>query len=193
MISRREFVRVHAAVELEYEVIPPTEWEQWESGSLLVSRRQRDYLVGETDYSLSRTLTGQLDPEVAKFLDHLDKKVSCLLDILSRREDEAEKKSRMVPVTLSGCGISFPCDDLDVQNHVLLTMHLSANPMSRVEVVGTIVRVSCESGGLRTASMSFDQITEADQEAIIRYTFQIQRELARLNPGCDRAATIEEA
>jgi len=192
MTSRREFVRVHAAIELEYDVIPPAEWAQWESGSLLVSRRQRDYLVGETDYSLSRTLSGQLDPEVAKFLDHLDKKVSCLLDILSRRDEEAEKKSQIVPATLSGCGISFPCDDLDVRNHVLLTMHLSANPMSRVEVVGTVVRVFCESDELRTVSMSFDQITEADREAIIRYTFQIQRELAKLNLGCDRTVTIEE-
>jgi len=192
MTSRREFVRVHAAIELEYDVIPQVEWAQWESGSLLVSRRQRDHLVGESDYSLSRTLAGQLDPEVAKFLDHLDKKLSCLLDILSRGEDEAEKNSRMVPATLSGCGISFPCDDLDFHNHVLLTMYLSANPMSRVEVVGTVVRVSCESDELRTVGISFDQITEADREAVIRYTFQIQRELAKLNLGFDRAVTIEE-
>ena len=192
MTSRREFVRVHAAIELEYDVIPQVEWAQWESGSLLVSRRQRDHLVGETDYSWSRTLSGQLDPEVAKFLDHLDKKLSCLLDIISRGEDEVEKNSRIVPATLSGCGISFPCDDLDFHNHLLLTMYLSANPMSRVEVVGTVVRVSCGSDEVRTVGISFDQIKEADREAIIRYTFQIQRELAKLNLGCDRAATIEE-
>jgi len=192
MTSRREFVRVHAAIELEYDVIPQGEWAQWESGSLLVSRRQRDHLVGETDYSLSRTLSGQLDPEVAKFLDHLDKKLSCLLDTLSRGEDKAQKNSRTVPATLSGCGISFRCDDLDFHNHVLLTMYLSANPMGRVEVLGTVVRVSCESDGVRTVGISFEQITEADREAIIRYTFQIQRELAKLNLGCDRAVTIEE-
>jgi len=192
MTSRRELVRVCAAIELEYEVIPLVEWARWESGSLLVSRRQRDHLVGEGDYSLSRTLSGQLDPEVARFLDYLDKKLSFLLDLLSRREDEAEKSSRMVTATLSGCGISFPCDDLEFHNHVLLTMHLSANPMSRVQVVGTVVRVSCESNELRTVGISFDQITEADREAIIRYTFQIQRELAKLNLGCDRAVTIGE-
>ena len=192
MTSRREFVRVQAAIELEYDRIPEVEWEEWESGSLLVSRRQREHPLGETDSSLGRTLSAQLDPEVARFLDHLDKKLSCLLDMISRREDETERKSRMVPAILSGCGISFPCDDLDFANHVLLTMYLSANPMSRVEVVGTVARVSCESDGLRIVGISFDQITEADREAVIRYTFQIQRELAKLHLGCDRTATVEE-
>jgi hypothetical protein len=192
MTSRREFVRVHAAIELEYEVIPEREWEQWESGSLLVSRRQRDHLSGETDYSLSRTLSGQLDPEVARFLDHLDKKLACLLDLVSHRQDEPESESRMVPTVLSGCGMSFPCGDLDLDNHVFLTMRLTANPMSRIEVVGTVVRVSGESGELRTVGVSFDQITEADREAIIRYTFQIQRELAKLNLRCIPTVDIEE-
>jgi len=192
MTSRREFVRVHAAIELEYAVIPGTEWDQWESGSLLVSRRQRDHLPGETDYSLSRTLSGQLDPEVARFLDHLDKKLACLLDLVSHRPAETEREPRIVPTVLSGCGMSFPCDDLDLDDHVFMTMHLSANPMSRIEVVGTVVRVSGGSGAARTVGISFDQITEADREAIIRYTFQIQRELAKLNLRCDPAVAIEE-
>ena len=183
---------MHAEIGLEYEVIPEKEWERWESGSLLVSRRQRDHLPGETDYSLSRTLSGQLDPEVARFLDHLDRKLSWLLDVVSRREDETERNSRMVPAILSGCGISFPCDGLDRDNHVLLTLHLSADPMSRVEVIGKVVRVCYESDEPRTVGIEFEQITEADREAIIRYTFQIQRELAKLNMACDRAVAIDE-
>lgn len=192
MSSRREFVRVQAAVELAYHVIPEAEWESWESGSLLVSRRQRDPLSGDADYSPSRVLTAQLDPEVARFLDHLNKKLSCLLDMMNRREDETESNFRIVPANLSGCGISFPCDDLDFDNHLLLTMHLSANPMNRVEVVGTVVRVLSEPEQRRTVGIFFDQITEADREAIIRYTFQIQRELAKLNLGCGHAVTLQQ-
>jgi hypothetical protein len=192
MSSRREFVRVQAAIELEYEVIPEMDWGQWTSGSLLVSRRQRDHLQSEADYSLSRTLSGQLDPEVVRFLDHLDKKLNCLMNLLTQREDGAERNARMVAVSLSGCGISFACEDLVLDDHVLVTMYISDNPVSRVEAVGTVVRVSNESDERRIIGISFEQITEADREAIIRYTFQIQRDLAKLNLGCDHGVAVEE-
>ena len=141
---------------------------------------------------MNRAIASQLDPEVARFLDHLNKKLTCILDLVNRRQDESISGAQMVAAHLSGCGISFPCDELEVGNHVLLTMELSASSMDHVEVVGTVARVSCESGERRTVGISFDQITEADREAIIRYTFQIQREIAKLNTGGGRAVAVEE-
>lgn len=192
MSSRREFVRVQAVVGIAYQVIPESEWDQWKSGSLLVSRRQREHSSGEIDFSLGRAIASQLDPEVARFLEHLDKKLSCLLDLVNRRQDETIGSSQMVPTSLSGCGISFSCEDLEIGNHVLLTMELSGSSMSRVEVVGTVARVSSEPGEGRSVAILFDQITEADRETIIRYTFQIQRDIAKLNMGGGRAVAVEE-
>jgi c-di-GMP-binding flagellar brake protein YcgR len=192
MPSRREFVRVEAAVEIAYRVIPEAECEQWESGSLLVSRRQRDHHATDGDYALSRALGAQLDPEVARFLEQLDKKVSCLLEMASRQREEADGEVRLVAASLSGCGISFPSDDLHLQDRVFLTILLATTPSTRLEVVGTVVRVSEEEAQSRTIGIAFEQITEADREAIIRYTFQIQREIAKLHLGSEREVLVEE-
>ena len=192
MPSRREFVRVEAAVEIAYRLIPEAEWQQWESGSLLVSRRQRDHHAVDGDYALIRALGTQLDPEVARFLEQLDKKVSCLLEMASRRQEHAEGEVRLVAASLSGCGISFPDDDLNLQDRVFLTMLLSTTSTSRLEVVGTVVRVSEEDSRSRTVGVAFEQITEADREAIIRYTFQIQREIAKLHLGSEHQVMVEE-
>jgi len=192
MSSRREFVRVQAAVEIAYRIIPEAEWEQWQSGSLLVSRRQRDHHSMEGDYALSRALGAQLDPEVARFLEQLDKKVSCLLEMANRRQEDTAAEVRLVAASLSGCGISFPSDDLNLQDRVFLTMHLSTTPASRLEVVGTVARVTEEESQSRMVGIAFEQITEADREAIIRYTFQIQREIAKLHVGSECPVTVEE-
>ena len=192
MPSRREFVRVQAAVEIACRVIPETEWEQWQSGSLLVSRRQRDHHPMEGDYTLIRALGAQLDPDIARFLEQLDKKVSCLLEMANRRQEDPDGDVRLMATSLSGCGISFPSDDLNLEDRVFLTMHLATRPTSRLEVVGTVVRVSQEESPLRTIGIAFDQITEADREAIIRYTFQIQREITKLHLGGERPVTVEE-
>ena len=192
MPSRREFVRVEAAVGIAYRVIPEAEWGQWESGSLLVSRRQRDHHGMDGDYAVSRALGSQLDPEVARFLEQLDKKVSCLLEMASRRQDDSDGEVPVVAASLSGCGISFPSDDLHLQDRVFLTVVLSTTPTSRQEVVGTVVRVSEEQPQSRTVGVAFEQITEADREAIIRYTFQIQREIAKLHLGSERQVMVED-
>ncbi|MGD2063348.1 MAG: PilZ domain-containing protein [Nitrospirota bacterium] len=192
MSSRREFVRVQAAVEVAYRIIAEAEWEQWESGSLLVSRRQRDHHPVDGDYALSRALGAHLDPEVARFLEQLDKKVSCLLEMANRRGDDIDAEARLVAVSLSGCGISFPSDELQLHDRLFLTMNLSTTPVTRLEVVGIVVRVSEGTPLSRTVGIAFDQITEADREAIIRYTFQIQREIAKLHLGSERPVTVDE-
>jgi c-di-GMP-binding flagellar brake protein YcgR len=191
MPSRREFVRVQAAVEIAYRMIPEAEWEQWESGSLLVSRRQRDHHPMESDYAVSRALGVQLDPEVARFLEQLDKKVSCLLELANRQREDPDTQMRLVAASLSGCGISFPCDDLHLNDRVLLTVHLSTTPTTRLEMVGTVARIAEDGSPTRTVGISFEQITEADREAIIRYTFQVQREIAKLHMGKERPVVTE--
>ncbi|RMF85998.1 MAG: PilZ domain-containing protein [Nitrospirae bacterium] len=182
MPSRREFVRVQAEVDLKYEPISVEQWPEWESGSRLVSRRRAAAPPVEVDYGLGRMLAEAFEPEVARFLEGLDRKVTALLNLASVDRGGEDGMVRL-SAELSACGIAFPCEELAAGERVLLTLRLPGPEPRQVEVVARVVRIS-QVGGARWVALAFDQITAADRETLVRFTLGIQRDLARLHAEC---------
>jgi len=180
MSSKREFVRIQAEVGLSYQPITDDDWPRWESGSLLVSRRQAASPARSADYALGRLLSDSFDPEIARFLEGLDHKVSALLEIAS---DEDHDNLVTTTVEISACGISFPCTDLDEGDRILLTVALPGRPQRTVEVVASVLR-TIDNPPDRWVAATFDQITGADRERLVRFALQLQRELAQLHGTC---------
>ncbi len=181
MSSKREFVRIQAEVGLAYQPISDDDWPRWESGSLLVSRRQAASPTRSTDYALGRLLSDTFDPEVARFLEGLDHKVNALLELASDKEDDGELATTTVEI--SACGISFPCTDLNEGDRVLLTVALPGRPRRTVEVIASVLR-TIDNRTDRWVAASFDQITGADRERLVRFALQLQRQLAQLHGTC---------
>jgi len=181
MPSRREFVRIQTEVGLTYRQIPDDEWPRWESGSLLVSRRRAASPVVSGDYNLSRILAEAFDPEVARFLEGLDRKVNALLELASEGESDADLEH--TPVEISACGVSFPCAELSEGDRILLTVALPGRLPHRLEMIATVVRV-IDSSPERWVAATFEQITGADRERLVRFALQLQRELAQLHGTC---------
>ncbi|NCO57544.1 MAG: hypothetical protein AUK30_09360 [Nitrospirae bacterium CG2_30_70_394] len=181
MSSNREFVRIQAEVGLAYQKIAGDEWPRWESGSLLVSRRQAAIPPPDGDYTLGRLLSETFEPEVARFLEGLDQKVSTLLELASERDDRHDLPR--TPVEISACGISFPCAGLGVGDRILLTVALPGRPQRIVEVIASVVRI-VDTPPDRWVAATFDQITNHDRERLVRFALQLQRELAKLHGAC---------
>ncbi len=182
MSSKREFVRIQAEVSLAYQPISDDDWPRWESGSLLVSRRQAASPNHTTDYALSRILSDTFDPEVARFLEGLDAKVNALLELASDKEKE-DRDLTTTTVEISACGISFPCTDLSEGDRILLTVALPGRPQRTVEVIASVIR-TIDTPPDRWVAATFDQITGADRERLVRFALQLQRELAQLHGTC---------
>ncbi len=181
MPSKREFVRIQTEVGLAYRKIPEEEWPRWESGSLLVSRRRASSPVVSSDYNLGRILSEAFEPEVARFLEGLDRKVNALLELASEGESDGDLEH--TPVEISACGVSFPCSDLAEGDRILLAISLPGRPPHRLEMIATVVR-TIDSSPDRWIAATFDQITGADRERLVRFALQLQRELAQLHGPC---------
>lgn len=177
MPSKREFVRIQAEVGLAYQRISEDEWPRWESGSLLVSRRQAAAPARGGDYTLGRLLAETFDPEVARFLEGLDQKVNALLELASEKGNGPDLPRTTVEI--SACGISFPCADLDEGERILLTVVLPERPQHSIEVLASVIRV-VDTPPNRWVAATFDQITGGDRERLVRFALQLQRELAQL-------------
>lgn len=181
MSSKREFVRIQAEVGLAYQPITDDDWPRWESGSLLVSRRQAASPARTDGYTLSRILSETFDPEVARFLEGLDHKVNALLELASDKKDDGELATTTIEI--SACGISFPCADLSQGDRILLTVALPGRPRRTVEVIASVIR-TIDTPPDRWVAATFDQITGADRERLVRFALQLQRELAQLHGTC---------
>jgi len=181
MSSKREFVRIQAEVGLAYQPISDEDWPRWESGSLLVSRRQAASPTRGGDYALGRLLSDTFDPEVARFLEGLDRKVNTLLELANDRENGGDLPHTTVEI--SACGISFPCTDLNEGDRILLTVALPGHRLRTVEVIASVIR-TIDNPADRWVAATFDQITGADRERLVRFALQLQRELAQLHGTC---------
>jgi len=180
MSSKREFVRIQAEVGLAYQPISEDDWPRWESGSLLVSRRQATSPTRSGDYALGRLLSDSFDPEIARFLEGLDHKVNALLELASDKDDG---DLATITVEISACGISFPCTDLIEGDRILLTVALPGRPQRTVEMIASVIRTMDDASD-RWVAATFDQITGADRERLVRFALQLQRELAQLHGTC---------
>jgi len=181
MSSKREFVRIQAEVGLGYQPIPDDDWPRWESGSLLVSRRQEASPTRGGDYALGRLLSDTFDSEVARFLEGLDHKVNLLLELASDKSNANDLPRTSVEI--SACGISFPCTDLNEGDRILLTVALPGRPQRTIEVIASVIR-TIDDPPDRWVAATFDQITGADRERLVRFALQLQRELAQLHGTC---------
>jgi len=181
MSSKREFVRIQAEVGLAYQLITDDDWQRWKSGSLLVSRRQAASPTRGTDYTLGHLLADTFDPEVARFLEGLDHKVNTLLELASDNKDDGEFITATIEI--SACGISFPCTDLTEGDRILLTVALPGRPQRTIEVIASVLR-TIDTPPDRWVAATFDQITGADRERLVRFALQLQRELAQLHGTC---------
>ncbi len=139
--------------------------------------------------TISRDPSPEKDATMAEQLDRVERKVDRLLSLLDPSHpvplDDADKR----PLEISGSGVRYPWPEMVEPGELLkLQFILASSPPRTIRCIGRVV--SCREPDLphrsRSLAVAYEHITEADRDAIVRYTLEVER-LAK------RAAVDEDA
>ena len=173
--SKREFFRAPAELTVLFGPDSPAgrqamamDKEMWQTQARLESaaREVLEGQGGDLDYS-----------PLLKVLRWLDFKQDLVLYHLRFREMAEHFPYRATTLDISGTGLGFTGEDLPAQgDKVLICLPLPDSPARPILAAGEVVRVTREPGGRTVAAVTFLDIGEEDQERLIRFTFQKQRQ-----------------
>jgi hypothetical protein len=128
----------------------------------------------------------QLRP-LLQVLRWMDFKLEAILYHLRLRDRQALFPQHLEAVDISGSGLGVADPgDLQTGQRVLLSMSLPDSPNRTIYAVGEVSRVSAEqvAEGRAKGAVRFVEISDADRERVIRFTFNLQRrELAHRGAG----------
>ena len=114
------------------------------------------------------------DDPVRAALDRIERKVDRLLARLESGDHTLAVQPQRI--NLSGSGVRFSSEDpLEEGQYLDLAMVLPGDTPVSIRAVGEVVRqrlLARPSGAVYEIAVSFADISPADREAIIRYTFQ---------------------
>lgn len=159
--DRREYFRANTRIPFRYRKVDPEDVEE-------VANRIR---AGSDSHP------GNLDPALASWLDRLERKLDRVLAAVGACEFGPLGAEDARTISLSGCGMAFPCQEqLPRGAALLLEFDLSGTRMHRVSVLGEVVYTRPdEAGGASQTAVRFNVIHETDRDAIVRHVLDVQR------------------
>ena len=115
---------------------------------------------------------GELDPQLAAWLDRIESKLDHLLLHFGLDFQEIRPTER-VSIVLSGSGLALPREHVDANHSLfLLELELPGPPAHAVRLLAEKV-ARRDSGEL--VAMRFCAIQPEDREAVVRHTLDVQR------------------
>ncbi|MEM7409205.1 MAG: PilZ domain-containing protein [Myxococcota bacterium] len=157
-LEKRDYFRVQTQLPLRAQVISAGER----------SRLEREIYAGETGD------LGDVDPQLAAWMDRLEVKLDRILEILGEDRQEL-RPSEVHDVVISGSGISWVTQDPVAHDAtLLLEFELPGPPAQRVRCLGVVVRTIPRDDGSEVAC-GFSAIREEDRESIIRHCLDVER------------------
>ncbi len=114
------------------------------------------------------------------FLQYLDRKIDQILSLIGNALIEKGFEFSTDIVELGGGGLKCIIDKHSFQSgdKVELVLYLSHIPLYLISVLGKIVRIE-KHMGKDLAVIEFEYVKERDQDAIVRFIFQEQRDQIR--------------
>lgn len=119
-----------------------------------------------------------VDPALGAWFERIERKLDRILAHLEPDADVPVGESDRRPVVLSGSGARYECSDpVQVGDTLLVEMLVPGTPPLRVRTVAEVVRRVDTPDSKKAASIAvaFRVIRASDQDAIVRYTYDVQR------------------
>jgi c-di-GMP-binding flagellar brake protein YcgR len=185
--ERREYFRICSRLPINYG--PDTA-----EGRRMMSM---DAQLWEVQTELESAAMGIMEMDSANIQDRplitllrwMDFKIDLVLHQLRLAQHQAHFPYTCLATDLSGSGLGISdCSHVDAGEQVLVSMTLPDSPHRAVYAVANVIWVDPDRpGGHARAALVFSEISEADRERLIRYTFRQQRrELARRSEEANR-------
>jgi len=194
MIERREYFRIRDRLELEFREIDKQEF--------IALEHEIKYKPSQLDGLNSRIKYGEEVPKcddekelLVPYLRWIDRKVSAILDLLSRSAHDL-RSSQTKPFTawygevhISGAGLSF---DLPAPIHEQTLLHLKVMlpifPYPAIHTLCQAVRkqeTQYEGSTVWKNALKFLVINDMDRDLLISYIFDKEREQIRLHKALE--------
>lgn len=114
------------------------------------------------------------------YLQYIDRKIDQILSLMGNVLVEKEFDISSDVVELGGGGLKcvIPENTFNIGDKVEIILYLSHIPLYLISLLGRVTRIDHESD-MDLAIIEFEYIKERDQEAIMRFIFQEQRDQIR--------------
>lgn len=173
--NRRKHVRVDCTLKVDCQKISSDDYRRFEHNPEIIFRKTFHELLEIPD---SDEITLEL---LYRQLYEVNLKMDCIMDLLEHRDTPTRKSVRTECVNISGSGLKcitnqrFATGDI-----VALRIFLPVAPLTRIHVLGEVTSLTkSETEQNYHAVITFVDIPEGDQDTIIGYVFNRQRELLK--------------
>ncbi|GAB6096671.1 hypothetical protein JCM14469_29240 [Desulfatiferula olefinivorans] len=158
--------------------------------AVLVDESQRGMIRKCLDLKVMPDVDGLMDrpgsqslAQLVLLLSRIDEKLDRVLEKLG---DETTEKRELVvrdTVDISGSGISLLLKEPLAKGRLLhLSITFTGSHMGRLDVLGRVARsvsVGNENDALFQTGIEFEDLTEAEKDQLVKYTFSLNREHIR--------------
>jgi hypothetical protein len=186
--ERREFFRIKDRLEVEFRDVDQAEFLRLEH--LIKYNPTQVVLNPELDKARKRKPKDASDGEaLISLLGMLDRKLSMILDLLSKTGSDELYTKRYVEIDISGSGLSFISDvPLAENGHAELRLLLPVFPYPKIPILCRVTRSLKHEKDSRTdweIACKFLAINDSDRDLLIQYIFAREREQIRSRKGLE--------
>lgn len=181
--EKRNFVRASLTFDVKFRVVDKEEYKlsQKKISQLAPETEESQYIDGGMGHA--RLESAGIDPELVKFLMHLNDKLDRILAMVSRDTSETIRFQRGTAVNIGGAGMKMAVESpVRVGEFVHIQLVLSRKPLMHIDVYGNVVRVDAPSGecsGFYYLGIKFLDLDVNTREKIIASIFKRQRRTLR--------------
>lgn len=185
--ERREYFRISANLPINYGPDTPA------GRRIMAMDAQMWQVQSELENAARNVLEldgpGAQDRPLITLLRWMDFKVDLVLHQLRMAHHQAHFPHDCFTTDISGSGLGMTgCREMKAGEQILISLTLPDSPHRAVYAVGQVVWVDItRPAGQAQTAVAFSQISEADRERLIRFTFRQQRrDLARRSEEAQR-------
>ena len=180
--ERREFFRIKDRLEVEFRAVDDAEFLKLEH---IIKYNPTQVLMQPQNSVAKKNKPGSGSDEEAliSFLAMLDRKVSVIIDLLTKSKAEDLYTSRYVELEMSGSGLSFISDvPLPENGYAEFRLMLPVFPYPRIPVLCRVMRSMKREENSHIdweIACKFLAINDSDRDLLVQYIFGRERERIR--------------
>lgn len=186
--ERRRFFRIDDEIYLEVTVVNEQEYKN--APQELTNVQQSAFALSANFASMNHDHLPMMNsiraayPEIAQYLDLMNKKMDSLSQHLLEEQLPCDDKNK-IKVNISASGISFESDHTYTLNQPLMLRMVLLPEKVGIEVFGRVVNIQAmpESGNKTQISVDLEHIRNEDQELLIKHNLNKQMQELREKSG----------
>ena len=185
--ERREFFRIRDRLEIEFRAVDQTEFLRLER--IVKYNPTQVFAQPQNSRPKKKSGDGSDGEALISYLGKLDRKLSVILDLMTKSKLDDLYTRRYVEIEISGSGLSFVSDvPLPENGYAEFRLMLPVFPYPNIPVLCRVVRNVKREEDSRVdweIACKFLAINDSDRDLLVQYIFGRERERIRSEKGLE--------